>query len=379
MVVRHDWILITLDPPYRLGDDQTTFAFRGWAEVDNEGAPDIELSLNGVPVPLQTADAPGVREHFPGVQARRIFAEVDFGKLFAGAEGFTPTEPFLLTASVRSDHRLRSFEYAVSPGWLQKVFGRPLRARAIPPEDLQIRVTGAAAGAFHATGAQVARRISELLEAAGHPLGEARSVLDFGCGPGRVIGSMADLNPQASYSGSDIDAEAIAWCRGAMGDVADFQANGAKPPLPFPDQAFDLIYSISIFTHLPEDLQHLWLAELRRVLKPGGILLTTTLNPEGYDLPQDIRAAGVKRGFVYWGEAEATDGLPDFYRLAYHGHAYVRRVWSAYFDVVRIGEHDLNNTQDSVILRRRRFDPVYGVRRAIAARSSTGRRIPSPA
>jgi ubiquinone/menaquinone biosynthesis C-methylase UbiE len=360
-MVRHELTLITLDPPYRLGDDETVFRFRGWAEVDDPSAPDMELRVNGLAVPIKTKDAPKVADHFPGVKACYLYAEVDFASLFA--EGFTPSEPFLLVAEVRSGHRRRSFEYAVTPGWLEKVFGRRLRPRATPPEDLQIRVTGAAAGAFHATGALVARQIADLLQAAGQPLTKATRILDFGCGPGRVIGAVADLHPSATYAGCDIDAEAIAWCQAQMRDVATFKVNGHAPPLPFPDQAFDLIYSISIFTHLPEDMQHQWLDELRRVLKPGGVLLTTKLNPAGYDLPEPVKAAGESHGFAYWGEADATDGLPDFYRLAYHTHDYVRRVWGHYFDVLRIGQHDLNNTQDSVILQRRTFDPLYSLKR----------------
>lgn len=349
MATSHNMTLISLDPPYRLGEDQDRFRFIGWSEVDDPSQPDIHLFINGVELPVMTAAMPSVQEHYPGVLACSIYAEVDFAAVLRD----TPIkEPFLLEATVISDERSRLFEYEVSEGWLKKVFGRPVRRRRIPPEHLQVRVTGAAAGQFHVTGWRVAEQIAGILERGGAPLTGARRILDFGCGPGRVISSVKDMHPSAELFGSDIDAEAIAWAQENLGDVADFRVNGAEPPLPFDDETFDLIYSISIFTHLPEDMQWKMLAELRRILKPNGILLTTKLNPEAYDLPPEVRSEGVERGFVYWGDADATEGLPGFYRLAYHTEPYVRREWGRYFDVLHVGSHDLNNTQDAVLLRR---------------------------
>lgn len=353
MGARPDIVLISLDPPYRLGDDNVVFDVIGWAEVDDESQPNIRLTANGVDVPVKATPNPNVQNYFPGVRACSVYAQANFAELFRGV---TPDEPFLLHLEVTSDHRARTFEYEVSDGWLQAVFGRPVRRRRIPPEHLQIRVTGAAAGQFHSTGRRVAEQIAGLVARSGRPLTSFQKILDFGCGPGRVISSIKDMHPAAELFGSDIDGEAIGWARANLADVGDFRVNGPNPPLPFADETFDLIYSISIFTHLPEDMQHGMLAELRRILKPGGVLLTTKLNPEAYELPEAVRAQGVKDGFVYWGDADATEGLPGFYRLAYHTEPYVRRVWGEYFDVLHVGSHDLNNTQDAVLLRRRKAE-----------------------
>ncbi|WP_293680907.1 class I SAM-dependent methyltransferase [uncultured Phenylobacterium sp.] len=137
-----------------------------------------------------------------------------------------------------------------------------------------------------------------------------------------------------------------------MADVGAFEVNGHQPPLPYADQTFDLVYALSVFTHLPQDHQFAWLDELRRVLKPGRLLLTTIMNPFAYELPQAIQDSARSSGFAYWGDAAETEGLPSFYRLAYHSHDYVRREWARGFEVLRIGGHDLNDTQDSVLLRR---------------------------
>jgi SAM-dependent methyltransferase len=344
-------VFISLNPPYRLEVQNDAFTFLGWAEVNDPEAPAISVFLNGVEVPVVTFEKPGLAKAFPGMLSRGLSAEVRFGDVFAGQ---TPSEPFLLEATVVSDHRSRTFEYAASDAWLGRVFGRDVKARRVPPETLQIRVAGAAAGAFHSTGVKVAGQIAAILAANGQPLRSHARILDFGAGPGRVTASIRDLHPSAHLTGSDIDPEAIAWAAENLPEVGEFRVNAAAPPAPFADESFDLIYAISVFTHLPEDLQWAWLADLRRMLRPGGLLLTTKLNPAAYDLPAEVQAAAAANGFVYWGEATATDGLPDFYRLAYHSRDYVEREWGRYFEVLHVGAHDLNNTQDAVLLRRPR-------------------------
>jgi SAM-dependent methyltransferase len=347
-------VLISLDPPYRLAPDASAHVFAGWAEVDDPGAPDIRLSLNGVDVPVATFERPNFQAHFAGVRALGFRAGVDLAAVLRRAAPEALAEPVLLLATVTSGSRTRTFEYAVSDEWLARTLGRPMRARRIPPEHLQVRVTGAAAGAFHAAGAAVAGQVADILGANGRPLTAFRRILDFGCGPGRVISSVANLHPAARLSGCDIDAEAIAWARENLGDVADFRVNPPEPPLPFADESFDLVYAISIFTHLPEEMQWGMLSELRRILRPGGVLLTTKLNPAAYDLPPEVKQAGLTHGYAYWGSAEATQGLPGFYRLAYHTEDYVRGEWGRWFEVLHVGAHDLNNTQDAVLLRRPR-------------------------
>jgi SAM-dependent methyltransferase len=352
--LRADPPIITLDPPYRIPSDADDFVLIGWAQVADPAAPDITLTLNGIEFPVMLAEQPLVRHHFPGMTAKSVVAKVDFAWLFRALPAKALEDPFLLRATVTTDGYARTFEYAVTDAWLRRLSGRPLKALPVPPEHLQVRVAGAAAGGFHAAGRRTAAQIAGILAGAGAlPAPHAR-ILDFGAGPGRLIQPMHNLFPTARLSGSDIDAEAIGWAQRHLGHIADFRVNAPEPPLPFPDEAFDLIYSISIFTHLPEQMQWGLLSELRRILKPGGVLLTTKLDPAAYDLPADVKAQGVGSGFAFWGGAAATEGLPGFYRLAYHTKDYVAREWGRYFEVLHIGAHDLNDTQDAVLLRRPR-------------------------
>lgn len=60
---------------------------------------------------------------------------------------------------------------------------------------------------------------------------------------------------KAEFYGSDIDPEAIAWCKEHHADLAQFVVTPTSPPLPFEDNYFDFIYSISVFTHMPEEME----------------------------------------------------------------------------------------------------------------------------
>ncbi len=174
-------------------------------------------------------------------------------------------------------------------------------------------------------------------------------ILEFGCGCGRVISHLSGLLLNNQFFGTDIDQEAITWCNNNLSTVAEFTANDAYPPLPFEDSFFDVVYSISVFTHLPEEMQFLWLEELKRVTRKGAYLLITT---HGEELaPARIRKQMSKHGFHY-GVSEGTDGLPDFYQTTFHTENYIRRHWSSYFAIVKIVKKGILVHQELVICRR---------------------------
>src|SRR5262249_7002461 len=75
-------------------------------------------------------------------------------------------------------------------------------------------------------------------------------------------------------AGTDANAKAIDWDRKNLPGI-DFRVNRLEPPLAFQDSSFDLVYALSVFTHIPLPWQRPWLDELRRVLRPGAYLLAT--------------------------------------------------------------------------------------------------------
>lgn len=104
---------------------------------------------------------------------------------------------------------------------------------------------------------------------------KAKHILDWGCGPGRIIRHLPDLVPEAAgYAGTDYNPKTIDWCSAHLPGIR-FMKNNLNPPVPAEATSYDLIYGISIFTHLSEEAHHLWLNELCRLLKPEGVLLLT--------------------------------------------------------------------------------------------------------
>jgi SAM-dependent methyltransferase len=101
-------------------------------------------------------------------------------------------------------------------------------------------------------------------------------ILDWGCGPGRIIRHLpALIDNGCDYFGTDYNASSIDWCSRNIPGIA-FSKNSLEAKLSFPDHYFDVIYGISVFTHLSEQLHHDWYRELYRVLKTEGIMFFTT-------------------------------------------------------------------------------------------------------
>lgn len=102
------------------------------------------------------------------------------------------------------------------------------------------------------------------------------NILDWGCGPGRVIRHLPKVVANGcKFYGTDYNQQSIEWCSKNLPDI-EFNTNSLEAKLPYSDNYFGLIYGISIFTHLSEKMHLEWYQELYRVLKPGGILFLTT-------------------------------------------------------------------------------------------------------
>jgi SAM-dependent methyltransferase len=101
-------------------------------------------------------------------------------------------------------------------------------------------------------------------------------ILDWGCGPGRIIRHLPSLLKavQPKMYGTDYNARTIDWLKSIQQDI-HFSVNQLDPPLSFSSEYFDVIYSISVFTHLSEKMFFEWLKEIKRLLKPEGIFIFT--------------------------------------------------------------------------------------------------------
>ena len=127
-------------------------------------------------------------------------------------------------------------------------------------------------------GEFVARILTDQLPA-GVSLSGAR-VLDFGCGAGRVMRHLIDdVGDDGELHGVDIDRPSIDWLRSSASPPLHPATCGELPSLPYPAEHFDLVYAMSVFTHLTEEWAG-WLLELRRILKPDGLLVATVIGRE---------------------------------------------------------------------------------------------------
>ncbi|MBD3276682.1 MAG: methyltransferase domain-containing protein [Candidatus Aegiribacteria sp.] len=111
----------------------------------------------------------------------------------------------------------------------------------------------------------------ELLERNSIPF-EGR-ILDFGCGCGRVLRFWKGL-PETEIYGTDYNRILIRWCKQNL-DFVKVSVNGYNPPTGFSDDFFNIVYAISVFTHLSEEMQAPWLKELVRITAPGGHIILT--------------------------------------------------------------------------------------------------------
>ncbi len=145
---------------------------------------------------------------------------------------------------------------------------------------------------------QVANHYARILTAGGLPA-KAR-ILDLGCGFGRIAMALARrLGPDVDYTGLDPNADGIAWAQQNITprhpnfrfrriDVKskpynpDGTQDGASFRFPFDDASLDLVFMISVLTHVDLPTVETYAREAARVLKPSGRLVTTIflLDPE---------------------------------------------------------------------------------------------------
>lgn len=217
----------------------------------------------------------------------------------------------------------------------------------LPPARLRTQVgpLHADAAFFLRSGKHNADLVRDLLRENGTPIEELDTVLDWGCGCGRVLRHWSDLSDTRVF-GCDIDRRMVAWCNDNL-TFAQVTENVLFPPLPYGDSSFDLVYAFSVMTHLSEELQHAWLNELSRILKPGGSLLFSTLG--AYYVSRNRLTASERESFaqgnlVVLYERSAGTSLCS----AYHPSEYVRLELAkdlehvAFREAADDGRHDIH-------------------------------------
>ncbi|WP_333825801.1 class I SAM-dependent methyltransferase [Pinisolibacter sp.] len=234
-----------------------------------------------------------------------------------------------------------------------------------PPNENLARVSGATTfERFVSAGRGIARTVNAHIDEFLGGRSDLK-VLDFGCGCGRVGLPMFFDHGKLTHA-CDIDASATAYLGRVLPDV-DVRTTSFKPPLPYDDDTFDVVYSISIWTHLLEADQLAWLAEMRRIIRPGGYLMATTSSykaiehrkvamkiPAWQDVdPETLRTAGIlyRESATLKSHADKYfPGVTDSYGQTSNDPAYLINKWSDYFVFKRHLINNIGGVQDMNIL-----------------------------
>jgi SAM-dependent methyltransferase len=183
------------------------------------------------------------------------------------------------------------------------------------------------------------------------------AILDFGCGAGRVLrhwkglywGNGTDQGGPTLH-GTDYNPELVAWCAANL-PFAECRVNHLVGGLDYPDATFDLVYAFSVFTHLTAERQAFWIAELSRVLIPGGSLFLTTHGEHYLSRLSPAEQVTFRAGdLVVRGSKRA--GSNDC--AAFHPESYVRKNLARHFEVVEFVPEGAkgNPRQDAYLLRK---------------------------
>lgn len=236
----------------------------------------------------------------------------------------------------------------------------PADGAPLPDPARMVRVHGSDdAYTFLQFGAQIYGALADSLDRTfGKTFDDFPAVLDWGCGSCRVLRHVAARH-RVDLNGVDIDADNIEWCKTAF-PACSFRATNLDPPLPFATESIDLVYGISVFTHLREQDQFKWLEELRRITRPGGVLLFSLHGDHAW-----FRSHGAanRSTLVEWKRRGFYDAcvdpnlkgfIPDedYYRTVYHDLEYIIREWGRFFQIVEYIPGLFQGVQDLVILTR---------------------------
>ncbi len=187
------------------------------------------------------------------------------------------------------------------------------------------------------------------------------SVLDFGCSTGRVLRHFdaqfpADQQGALHCWGVDISSMWIEWARQNLSPRLRIMHTPTEPRLPLEDRAMALVYAFSVFTHIDE-FELAWIAELRRVLRVGGIAYLSVHTERTWEL-MGRQSSWPLHGFL---TRDGTDENGDVITTeallttmprervvhmsesspvprVFQSQEYLQREWGRYFEVLEIIE-----------------------------------------
>ncbi|HET9795033.1 MAG TPA: class I SAM-dependent methyltransferase [Thermoanaerobaculia bacterium] len=254
-----------------------------------------------------------------------------------------PVRRFLRLAAREAPFRLRDL-----PADVGDLLGR---TAPLPPARLRRRVSRTSSRReFEDVGRNCAAELVAAFARARRPGEEYRRWLDFGSGAGRIARYLAASGDVPVLVGVDVDGDLVAWTDRHL-SPSRFRRIPPLPPTDLPDAGFDVAVCVSVFTHFDEEIGRRWIAELGRVLRPGGIFVVST-HGAAIAASQPLSDAQRERfsasGFLFIrGGGTFNDDA------AFHAEPYLRRVWSEWFEFVERVPQGLMGFQDLSVWKRK--------------------------
>jgi SAM-dependent methyltransferase len=179
---------------------------------------------------------------------------------------------------------------------------------------------------------------------------QGKRVLDFGCGPGRTLRHFLSEAENAEIWGVDIAGESIDQLSRDFCPPLHARQCGYAPPLGLEYGSFDLVWAISVFTHLTDNSIP-WLLELHRLLGPGGALIATYMGRRHSEIltgePWNEDKVGMN---VLQHHVGREDGGP----MVMMSDWWVREHWGRAFEILHV-EPQIHN-QSWAVMRKRDVD-----------------------
>ncbi len=180
-----------------------------------------------------------------------------------------------------------------------------------------------------------------------------KRILDFGCGAGRTLRHFAGETGKSEVWGCDIDEPSVGWLNEYLCPPFHVFLNGPEPPLDQPNSSFDLIWGISVFTHLTDSWSR-WLVELHRVLSTNGLLYLTFMGSGMSRIITDEPWDEDKIGMNVLKHGQSWDlGGP----MVMHSPWWIKEHWGRGFEIISLSPDgfacDPSTGHGSVLMRKR--------------------------
>lgn len=208
------------------------------------------------------------------------------------------------------------------PGAFRPMFG--LDCRISPQDDIFHFFAGHPTSVnplrdYLADGWRTLAELMLLLEAVGKPLLQMGSMLEFASGHGRFTRHLVKAVGAQCVTVSDVVADAVEFSCASFG-VQGFVSSARPEDVQWPRQ-WELVFVLSLFSHLPRASWLRWLQQLWQAVEPGGVLVLTTHGQEA------VQRAGVSldaEGYFFASSSESQAIDAQEYGTAFTSEAFVQ-------------------------------------------------------